>query len=162
LATLENLYPTGYFRAIGNTTGWWTDMEHWDNKTFDEYVDKMRVIAPEDPNTLVYFRNAMTIWLQQLPGIPLLFKPTTTVTSQTYWKGWPTSANPYIQPLYHWPNFLFTLLKLTKGAGPISTPTPAASGFPPEWVAVIVVAAVAVIATMSVLLIRERQKKRKS
>lgn len=166
LATFQTIYTTGYFRPIGNTTGWWTDTEHWSNSTFDSYVDKMKVISPDDPNTLTYFRSAMEIWLQQLPGIPNSFKPMTSSTSNVYWTGWPTAANPYIQPLYHWPNFLFALLRLTQGTGPTSSVSTSSGlgSVPTEWViAIVVVLAVVVLAEAVVLMrarrARERDKK---
>jgi peptide/nickel transport system substrate-binding protein len=44
----------------------------WSNPEFDRIVDRMGQLATEDPALQELFREAMEIWLRELPSIPLV------------------------------------------------------------------------------------------
>lgn len=70
----------------------------WKNPDYDKLVDQMGNTSPNDPKLMTLYRQAMAIWIKELPGIPLvqhyLYMPVNT----SYWSGWPTSQTPYIIP----------------------------------------------------------------
>ncbi len=70
----------------------------WTNATFDKTVDQLANLQTSDPKFMSLYHQAMEIWIQELPGIPLvqhyLYMPVNT----TYWTGWPDENNPYIDP----------------------------------------------------------------
>ncbi len=46
------------------------------------------------------FRQAMDIWLRELPSFPILQWYHRIPHNETYWKNWPTAQNPYINSAY--------------------------------------------------------------
>jgi peptide/nickel transport system substrate-binding protein len=71
---------------------------HWTDQAYDQAVAAMGRVKPGSPKIEPLFRTALEQYLQQLPVIPLSERPDNIVTNTTYWTGWPTAANPYIQP----------------------------------------------------------------
>ncbi len=46
------------------------------------------------------FLQAMEIWLPNLPDIPLMQFYHRLPLNTTYWTGYPTSENPYVNPAF--------------------------------------------------------------
>jgi peptide/nickel transport system substrate-binding protein len=82
---------------------------HWTNARYDALVAQMGQLPPGSPQIPGLFRQALAILLQQLPVIPLAQRPDPVVTNTTYWTGWPTASNPYIQ-LYPWTSFFHQVI----------------------------------------------------
>jgi len=47
-----------------------------------------------------------------MPIIPLMSYNVFTVMDDTYWTGWPSSDNPYTNPVPNWGNSRYMLVKL--------------------------------------------------
>ena len=84
----------------------------WRNSEFDALVDLMGQTAPEDPELQTLFRQAMEIWLEELPSIPLLQWYHRIPHNETYWTNWPSAENPYINSAYWHKTWLLVLLNL--------------------------------------------------
>jgi peptide/nickel transport system substrate-binding protein len=84
----------------------------WENAEFDELVDQMGQIAPDDPRLEELFRQAMEIWLRELPSIPLVQWYHRIPHNETYWTNWPSTKNPYINSAYWHNTWLLVLLGL--------------------------------------------------
>ena len=84
----------------------------WQNEEYDRIVDQMGQTAPDDPQLLVLFRQAMEIWIEELPSIPLVQWYHRIPHNQTYWTNWPTAEDPYINSAYWHTSFLLVLLGL--------------------------------------------------
>ena len=84
----------------------------WSNPEFDAIVDRMGQVAPDDPELEELFRQAMDIWLSELPSIPLVQWYHRIPHNETYWKNWPTAKNPYINGAYWHNTWLLVLLGL--------------------------------------------------
>ena len=69
-------------------------------------------IAPDDPALVPLFRQALEIWLAELPAIPLLQWFHRIPHNQTYWTNWPSAENPYMNSAYWVRSFLIVLLGL--------------------------------------------------
>ena len=92
-----------------------TAAEHfwrWKNPQFDQLVDRMGQVDPQAPETQTLFRQAMEIWLRELPAIPLVQWYHRIPHNQTYWTNWPSAENPYIHTAYWHRTFLLVLLGL--------------------------------------------------
>ena len=50
----------------------------------------------DDPKMMELFRDAMVIWLRELPEVPLVQYFHRIGYNTTYWTNWPTEENPYI------------------------------------------------------------------
>jgi peptide/nickel transport system substrate-binding protein len=107
-ATLR-LYHSRFVQPTG------TPAEHfwrWSNPEFDRIVDQMVEVAPDDPRLVELFRQAMEIWLRELPSIPLVQWYHRIPHNETYWKNWPSAENPYINSAYWHRVWLLVLLNL--------------------------------------------------
>jgi len=107
-ATLR-LYHSRFVQPTG------TPAEHfwrWSNPEFDRIVDQMVEIAPDDPQLVELFRQAMEIWLRELPSIPLVQWYHRIPHNETYWTNWPSAENPYINSAYWHRVWLLVLLNL--------------------------------------------------
>jgi peptide/nickel transport system substrate-binding protein len=95
-ATL-NLYHSRYSKPTGERA---TYPYRWVNPDYDKIVDQMALIAPEDPKTLDLFKQAMTIWIKELPDVGLVQWFHRIPTNTTYWTNFPDDSNPYINSCY--------------------------------------------------------------
>lgn len=84
----------------------------WRNAEFDRLVDQMGTTDTNDPRLLALFRQAMDIWLGELPAIPLVQWYHRIPHNQTYWTGWPSAENAYINSAYWHRTWLLVLLGL--------------------------------------------------
>jgi peptide/nickel transport system substrate-binding protein len=84
----------------------------WSNARFNEIVAEMGQLPPGDEQIGDLFTEAMDIWLEELPVIPLVQRPTPIVMNQTHWKGWPTAENGYTQPAPWGMNFHQVITRL--------------------------------------------------
>ena len=95
-ATL-NLYHSRYAKPTGERA---TYPYRWVNAEYDKIVDQMGTIAPEDPRTLDLFKQAMAIWIKELPDVGLVQWFHRIPTNTTYWTNFPSEENPYINSAY--------------------------------------------------------------
>jgi peptide/nickel transport system substrate-binding protein len=84
----------------------------WANEDYDEIVDRMASVAPDDPELIGLYRQAMEIWLAELPSIPILQWYHRIPHNETYWTNWPSAKNPYINSAYWHHVWLLVLLNL--------------------------------------------------
>lgn len=107
-ATLE-LYHQKFVKPTGEFT---YPFYRWANPEFDAIIDEMGVTAPEDPKTKELFRSAMEIWLKELPDVPLLQFYHRIPMNTTYWTGWPSNEDPYINEAFWHRTFINVLTRL--------------------------------------------------
>jgi len=104
------LMHSKYWRPIGEaTTGWHTNCERFKNATYDAIVDEMEQTPEDDPRYTELFREAMEIWLDNLPGIPITLSKKLIPFDTYYWTGWPTAKNPWFNPQAWHGHFLMPL-----------------------------------------------------
>ena len=89
----------------------------WSNPEYDAIVDKMGETSPDDPELHKLFREAMEIWLRELPSIPIVQWYHRIPHNETYWKNWPTAKNSYINSAYWHNTWLLVLLGLEPAQG---------------------------------------------
>ena len=105
------LYHSRFVKPTG------TAAEHffrWSNPEFDRIVDEMVAVDPEDPHLIELFRQAMRIWLSEMPSIPLAQWYHRIPHNEAYWKNWPTAENPYANSAYWHRTWLLVLLGLER------------------------------------------------
>ncbi len=74
----------------------------WSNQRYSNLVDEMAPLPLGDPRVDELFVDAMGIWLEELPFIPLVQEKQLVAFNTTYWVGWPTADNSYIHPPSWW------------------------------------------------------------
>ena len=103
------LFHSRYVEPTGTATPYYW---RWANKDFDRLVDRMGQIAPDDPALIPIFREAMDIWISEMPTIPLLQWFHRVPHNQTYWTNWPSVDDPYMNSAFRVRSFLIVLLGL--------------------------------------------------
>ncbi|MFC1525229.1 ABC transporter substrate-binding protein [Candidatus Latescibacterota bacterium] len=103
------LYHSRFVQPTGTATQYFW---RWANEDFDRLVDRMGATSPDDPELAIMFRQAMEIWLRELPSVPLLQWYHRIPYNQTYWTNWPSEDNPYANPSYWARTWLLVLLGL--------------------------------------------------
>jgi peptide/nickel transport system substrate-binding protein len=92
-----NLYHSRYSMPIGTRS---QQPFRWVNEEFDAITDEMSVTGEDDPKIAELFKEGMSIWIQDLPDIPLVQWFHRIPTNTTYWEGFPSAENPYINSAY--------------------------------------------------------------
>jgi peptide/nickel transport system substrate-binding protein len=104
-----DLYHSRFVAPIGEST---FPFYRWDNPEFSDIVDEMATIAYDDPRMFSLFHQAMDIWLREVPDIPLCSFYHRNPINYTYWTGWPTEDNPYINDANWHKTVLLMLVRL--------------------------------------------------
>lgn len=92
-----NLYHSRYIKPTGEQA---TYPYRWKNDQYDKLVDQIGALDPNDPKLPPLFRQAMDIWIKELPDVGLVQWFHRIPTNTTYWTGWPSEENPYINSCY--------------------------------------------------------------
>jgi peptide/nickel transport system substrate-binding protein len=74
----------------------------WVNKQYSSLVDAMGTLVPTDPRVNDLFVRAGSIWVAELPAIPLTQAKKLVPFDTTYWTGWPSASNYYGNPATWW------------------------------------------------------------
>lgn len=77
------------------------------NPELDAVLNKLEQMqpSPDDAAYVDLVKQATAIFASDLPEIPLVEETRTLVYNTTYWKGWPSAANPYMASFIPWEGF---------------------------------------------------------
>lgn len=95
-------YHAQWVRPVGEPTVGRRNHIRWENQAYSELVDQIGELPLGDPRVDDLFVQAMEIWLEELPFIPITQAKKLIPFNTTYWEGWPTSENSYVQPPSWW------------------------------------------------------------
>jgi peptide/nickel transport system substrate-binding protein len=84
----------------------------WSNDEYSALMDQMGSLPLGDPRVMDLYLQAVKIWADEMPDIPLVQTPSLLLFNSTYWTGWPTANNNYIQPPSWWEHFLRVLVEI--------------------------------------------------
>ena len=84
----------------------------WKNTEFDKLADTVNSLPPGDPQIDQLFREALEMWLKELPALPVHQQIRVIPQNTTYWTNWPTSRNNYVHPPSWWAVTLLQVLEL--------------------------------------------------
>jgi peptide/nickel transport system substrate-binding protein len=99
-----DLFHSKNYRPLGEKAPWYEqDSFRYKNPALDAIVDKMFQVPPDDTATLTgLYHDAMSIWLKDLPVVPVIQAPALVPFNSTYWTGWPTADDPWNMPVSWW------------------------------------------------------------
>jgi peptide/nickel transport system substrate-binding protein len=75
----------------------WANNWRWGPEDYSAIVDEMGTLTANDPKEMELFRQAMEIWLREMPSPPIIQWIHRIPMNTTYWTNWPTEDNPYIE-----------------------------------------------------------------
>ena len=84
----------------------------WKNTKYDNLIDLMGRTPNKDSEMIEIYRQAIDIWLSELPSIPIVQWPHRIPHNEKYWTNWPNQENPYINSAYWSRTWLLVLLNL--------------------------------------------------
>ena len=111
-----NRYNKSWVNPIGTAGTEYVDNTNnagrWSNDEYSAIMDEMGALPMGDPQVTELMKQAVTIWVDEMPDIPLVQTPSFIVFNTARWTNWPTADNNYIQPPSHWEHFLRVLTEL--------------------------------------------------
>ena len=84
------------------------------NADYDKLVDKLRATAPDSPEAIQIFRDAMKIWYAEQPDAPVAQFYLRTPMNTKYWTNWPSTENPYMQAANQFRSFNLLLYNVKR------------------------------------------------
>jgi peptide/nickel transport system substrate-binding protein len=84
----------------------------WKNDEYDKIVDQMALLPVGDPKGIPLFLQALEIYLREKPELPIVQWLHRIPMNTTYWTGWPTAENPYVNGAFWHKTFPLILHKL--------------------------------------------------
>jgi peptide/nickel transport system substrate-binding protein len=106
----SSLYrPTGEMAVARNRM-------RWKNPKLDQIIDAIQRLDFDDPRGVELGRDFVKLAVEEMPTIPIMSYNVFTVCDETFWTGFPTSENPYTDPVPNWANsrYMFVKIKSTK------------------------------------------------
>jgi peptide/nickel transport system substrate-binding protein len=92
------LYQTGSEKIPG---GHLVNFSLWHNEEYDKLVDELYGISPTETDRVMdIWQKCMAIWLPQYPDIQISQGLHRLPMNETYWTGWPTQEDPYVNPAH--------------------------------------------------------------
>jgi len=111
-----NRYNKSWVNPVGTAGTEYVDNTNnagrWSNDQYSALMDEMGRLPLGDPRVMELYKQAVTIWADEMPDIPLVQTPALVLFNTTYWTNWPTADNNYVQPPSHWEHFLRVLTEL--------------------------------------------------
>lgn len=86
--------------------------QRWSHPELDKIIENVRTVGFDDPRGIELGKEYVKLITREMPIIPLMSYNVFTVMDETYWKGWPTAANPYANPVPNWANSRYMLVRL--------------------------------------------------
>lgn len=107
-----SIYMSEYYRPTGTPAPIWWALSRWQNADYDAVVTQMNTLSADAPETMELFKQAMDIWVRELPDVYLAQLIIRYPMTSHYWTGWPTVDDPYGFPHSWQQEFLKTILRL--------------------------------------------------
>ena len=105
------LFHSKYYVPLGEPAPWYErNSFRYQNPEFDTIVDQMATTPPDDEAVMTdLYAQAMAIWLDDLPVVPLVQAPALVPFNERFWTGWPSAENPWNMPVSWWATFNLVL-----------------------------------------------------
>jgi len=98
------LYQTASTKIPG---GHLVNFSRWRNEEYDRLVDELYGISPTDTaRVMAIWTRCMELWLPENPDIQISQGLHRLPMNTTYWTGWPTAEDAYVNPAHFhltWP-----------------------------------------------------------
>jgi peptide/nickel transport system substrate-binding protein len=97
--TTLDYYTSKYFAPMGEPTA---QNSRFTNAEYDAILEQMAAMSSDNPEYMDLYLAALEIWLDNLVDAPIQQWLHRIPMNQTYWTGWPTEEDPYINGAF-WP-----------------------------------------------------------
>jgi peptide/nickel transport system substrate-binding protein len=104
-----DMFTSKYYNPIG-TPG--TYNSRFRNEAYDAVLEEMAKISKDDPAYMDLYLQALEIFLDELPDCPIQQFLHRIPYNTTYWSGWPTAEDPYLNGAFWHLTFPLILQRL--------------------------------------------------
>jgi peptide/nickel transport system substrate-binding protein len=84
----------------------------WQNAEYDAIVEQIAPLSADDPQAMELFKQAMDIWVSEMPDIYVGQLIIRYPMSTQYWTNWPTEGNVYGSPHSWQHDFMLSFINL--------------------------------------------------
>jgi peptide/nickel transport system substrate-binding protein len=111
--TLDHFHSK-YATPIGVNLPFIRATSRYSNPELDALLNEMESKVPSvnDPNYLQLVKDAMEIYLEDMPELTLAEEFHVVMFNDHYWTGWPTEDDPYVAPYIPWEGFNLVIHRL--------------------------------------------------
>ncbi len=109
-----DLFHSRHSRPTGKTGGITT---RWKNDEYDKLVDQISLLPVGDPKGLPLYLQALELYLKEKPELPIVQWLHRIPMNTTYWEGWPTAEDPYVNGAFWAKTFPLILHRLKPSVG---------------------------------------------
>ncbi len=98
-------YSNDWLVPVGERAPGTNNFVRWSgekNDRYSELVDQIGVLPLGDEAIMPLFMEAMQLWYEELPFIPITQAKKLIPFNTTYWTGWPTAENNFNHPATWW------------------------------------------------------------
>jgi peptide/nickel transport system substrate-binding protein len=93
------------------------NFSQWENAEWDELTDELYRTSPTDMDAVMNIWNqGIALWLADYPDIQVSQGIHRLPMNETYWTGWPTQDDPYINPAHYHLTFQMVMHRVSKAA----------------------------------------------
>ncbi len=108
-----DMFTSKYYQPVG-TPG--TYNSRFRNADYDAVLEEMAKVSLEDPAYMGLYLQALEIFLDELPDCPIQQFLHRIPYNQTYWTGWPTQDDPFVNGAFWHLTFPLVLQNLKPAA----------------------------------------------
>jgi peptide/nickel transport system substrate-binding protein len=108
-AHLDTLHSRWIVPQGERHSGNWSN---WKNEEYDKATEAIGMLPAGDERIKPLFRQALELWLRDIPVLALTQQLRIVPYSTKYWTNWPTEKNGYFHPPNWWQCFLQVVLKI--------------------------------------------------
>ena len=97
-----NDFHSKWSAPIGERLSYVHASTRYDNPEYDALIEQMEAMvpSPDDSEYINLIRQAVRIWMRDLPEIVLAEERHVLVFNETHWNGWATEENPTAAPFF--------------------------------------------------------------
>ncbi len=88
-----DMFTSKYYQPVGTPT---TYNSRFRNEAYDAVLEEMAKVSPERPEYMDLYLQALEIFLDELPDCPVQQWLHRIPYNTSYWTGWPTADDPYL------------------------------------------------------------------
>jgi peptide/nickel transport system substrate-binding protein len=86
--------------------------QRWKHPELDRIIEETRKVGFDDPKGVELGREYVKLMVREMPIIPVMAYNVFTAMDHTYWTGFPSSDDPYANPVTNWGNSRYMYVRL--------------------------------------------------
>lgn len=102
-----NNFHERYVRPTGTSAA--PNQIRWENAEVSRLAEEMEQLLPTDPEVIELGGEALKVFVEEMPFIPMVGTSKFVPVDTYYWDNWPSATNHYDNPIWWWSGFKYIL-----------------------------------------------------